>query len=395
MIKRFIIALVFVVLVVGGIVGFNMFRDQAIQQFFATMKPPASAVSTVTVEPVTWTPGIDAIGTVSAAQGVDLTVVTAGVVKSLAFAANQVVEAGATLLELDAVVQQADLAAAQAQADLDTQALERARALQGRGVGSTVSLESASAAASVSAAQVARLQAVLDQKRLEAPFKGTMGIPRVEVGQYVSPGTTVATIQDLETMRADFSLPEQQLGSIRIGQQVRYGLEASDMPFTGEISGIEPKVDPTSRLVTVRATLANPDGRLSPGQFIRVRVVQPEEKDVLALPQTALVASLYGDYVFVVRPADETAPPAAETPATPAAAATETEGAQQPAAAEPALKAVQVFVKAGRRNDGLVEILEGIKAGDQVVTAGQNRLSTGGPVTIDNTVTPTTAGAAQ
>lgn len=411
MIKRFIIAFILLVLVCGGIVGFNLFRDNAMQQFFATMKPPAATVSTTIVKPTEWRPGVEAIGTVSAVRGVDLTVETAGIVKDILFHANQKVEANASLLQLDDAAERADLDATKAQAALDQTALTRALELQKRDVGSESTLDTARAAALASASRVNRLQAVLKQKLLTAPFGGTVGIPRIDLGQYLSPGTSVATLQDLETMRADFSVPEQQLPLLKIGQTVRLGIGDGELPFAGTIRGIDPKIDPTSRLVTVRAEVANPEGKLTPGQFVQVRVELPEENNVLTVPQTALTSSLYGDFVFVVRPAK----PAAANGAAPAAAAnaeekpttdsakpaTEAPAAkpeEQSAAApaeptaeeqKPQLVLAQVFVKPGRRNAGLVEILDGIAPGDEVVTAGQNRLSNGMSVAVDNTIDPT------
>ncbi len=385
MIKRFIIALVLLVLVVGGIIGFNMFRDNAIQQFFANMPVAAVTVATAKVEPAPWKPGIETIGTVSAFQGVDLTVEVSGVIKDIRFAANQHVNKGDVLVQLDDTVQQADLAAAKTQAALDKQLSERAEALQQRGVGSEVVRDSTQAAASTSASQVEKLQAVLDQKQLKAPFSGMIGIPKVDNGQFISPGNTVATLQNIETMRADFSIPEQQLGLLKIGQPVRFGLAEDDMPFNGSIVGIDPKVDPQSRLVSVRAEIVNPEGKLSPGQFVRVRVVLPEEEGIVAVPQTALTSSLYGDFVYVVRPAAKAEP----APAAGAAVA-----AEQPKA-EPALAVSQIFVKVGRRAEGRVEIIEGVKLGDELVIAGQNRLTNGTPVKVDNTVSPTPGAGAQ
>jgi len=374
LIKRFIIAFVLLAIVVGGIVGFNMFRDKAIQDFFASMPVPQVTVSTVKIEPAAWTPGIETIGTVGAARGVDLTVETTGIVKDIFFDANQRVQDNEVLVQLDDAVQRADLEAGQTQARLDKQALDRAVELQKRGVGSEVTTDSARAASETSAAQVSKLQAVLDQKQLRAPYAGTMGIPRIELGQFVQPGTVVATLQDLDTMRADFAVPEQQLALLKIGQPVSFGVSADDRPFKGTIRGIEPKVDPSSRLVSVRAEITNPDGKLSPGQFVQVRVELPKEDDVIAIPDTALVNSLYGDFVFVVKPA-----------AAPAATGN-TPSAEQ----APALSVSQVFVTTGRRNDGTVEITRGVAAGDEVVTAGQNRLSNNTPVRVDNTVTPQT-----
>ncbi|MEQ1942029.1 efflux RND transporter periplasmic adaptor subunit [Mesorhizobium sp. VNQ89] len=371
MILRFIIAFVLVVLVCGGIVGFNMFRDQAIEQFFANMPVAPITVSTVEVQPIEWTPGIGAIGTVAAAQGVDLTVEAAGIVKAINFKSNQHVERGDILVQLDDGVQRADLDAAKTQATLDQQRLDRALALQKRGVGSDVAVDEARAASQASASQVDRLQAVLDQRQLTAPFRGTIGIPRIEVGQYLPASQTVATLQDLDTMRVDFSIPEQQLSLLQIGQPVRFGVTEEAMDFSGSVTGIDPKVDPATRLLAVRAEIGNPQGLLSPGQYLRVRVELPVEPDVIALPQTALVASLYGDYIYVIREAEpkEGAPAQAEGSA-------------------PTLVAKQVFVKPGRRSQGRIEIAQGVNAGDQVVTAGQNRLSNGSVVVIDNTIDP-------
>lgn len=402
MILRFVIAFVLVALICGGIVGFNLFRDQAIQEYFATMKPPAATVSTVVVKPVSWTPGVEAIGTVSAVRGVDLTVETPGIVKDILFEANQKVAAGAVLVQLDDAVERADLEAQKAQTALAQLALKRAQELQKKGVGSDVTLDTAQSVAAASNAQVAKLQAVVNQKQLKAPFAGTVGIPRIDIGQYLSPGTAVVTLQDLETMRVDFTVPEQQLPLLKIGQTVRLGIGDDDMPYTGSIRGIDPKIDPSSRLASARAEVANPDGTLSPGQFVQVRVELPEENNVLALPQTALTSSLYGDYIFVVReakpepapaPAADAAKPAGETAATEEKPA----DAAEPAAEEqkPALVLAQIFVKPGRRNEGLVEILEGIQPGDEVVTAGQNRLFNGMSVAVDNTIDPSKPAALQ
>ena len=396
MIKRLIIAFVLLVLICGGIIGFNIFRDRAIEQYFANAPVAPVTVSTVVAEPIKWTPGIEAIGTVGAARGVDLTVETSGIIKDILFTANQRVEQGEVLVQLDDSVQRADLAAGLTQAALDKTAYDRALELRKRGVGTDVNVEAAKAAADSSASQVAKFQAVLDQKQLTAPFAGTMGIPRVDDGQYIAPGTVVATLQDLETMRVDFSIPEQQLELVEIGQTVRLGANAADLKFSGSIIGIEPKVDPVSRLVAIRAEVDNPEGQLSPGQFVQVRVQLPEEDGVIALPQTAVVTSLYGDYVFVVRPAENEAGTAdAAQPEQDGAVPAAEAPAENQQNAGPALVVDQVFVTTGRRSQGLVEVLKGVEAGDQIVTAGQNRLSNGTPVKVDNSVNPANITAAK
>ncbi len=394
MIKRFIIAFILLVIVCGGIVGFNLFRDKAIEDFFANMPVNPLTVSTARVEPITWTPNIEAIGTVSAASGVDLTVETTGIVKEILFKANEKVERGQELVRLDDAVQKADLEAGKTQEALDKQALDRAVALQKRGVGTDATLDAARASWQTSISQVAKLQAVLDQKLLRAPFSGTIGIPRIEEGQYVAPGNAVATLQDLDTLRVDFTVAEQRFPDLKIGQEVLFGLTDDDMPYKGAITGIDPKIDPVSRLVSVRAEISNVDGRLSPGQFVQVRVILPSEDNIIAVPQTALISSLYGDYVYVVRSAEKVPnePKKTEAGEAVAAPAGQKPAEEEAADVKPSLAVTQVFVGIGRRSGDRVEITRGIEAGDEVVTAGQNRLNNGSPVVVDNTIDPSRAG---
>ncbi|MCG7507931.1 efflux RND transporter periplasmic adaptor subunit [Mesorhizobium retamae] len=395
MIKRFIvpfILLVLVVLLAGGIIWFNFFRDKMIAGFFANMPANVLTVSAKKIEPATWTPGVEAIGTVGASMGVDLTMETSGVVKEILFKANDKVENGQLLVRLDDAVEQADLIAAKTKATLDQQALGRAQALRKTGVGTEAALDTANANAETSIAQVTKAQAQADLKLLKAPFGGVTGIPKIELGQYVAPGNAIVTLQDMETMRVDFTVPEQQLEKLKVGQPVTFGPTSEDMPFKGVVTGIDPKIDPSSRLVSVRARIDNPEGRLSPGQFVQVRVELPKEDNVITVPQTALTTSLYGDYVYTVVPAKPKEGEAKPAEAKPAEGAKPADGAAAPAAQKPAegpqLTANQVFVKVGRRFGGVAEIVEGVKAGDEVVTAGQNRLSNGALVKIDNTVDP-------
>ncbi len=364
MVKRLIIAIILLGAIGGGLVWFNMFRDNMITQIFANMPQQPATVSTVEAKPVTWTPVIEAIGTVNAAQGVDLTVESAGVVKEILFQPNTTVEAGALLLRLDDVVQTADVEAARTQAELERGNLARAQDLTRRGVTTNVSLDQTQAAAQAAEAQLARANAVLEQRQLAAPFAGTIGLPRVDLGQYVAPGTIVATLQDISTMRVDFSLPEQDLPLLSIGQKIEVQIEGLDETFPGELTGIDPRVDPATRLVALRGSITNAQGKLTPGQFVRIQVGLPAEEGVIALPQTALSTSLYGDYVYLVRPSEEDAEK---------------------------LVVAQVFVKPGRRSGSVVEIAEGVAPGDQVVSAGQNRLSNGQPAIVDNAVNPAAA----
>jgi membrane fusion protein (multidrug efflux system) len=382
------------------------------------MQPPAVTVSATTVDRTTRNPEIRAIGTLWAIQGVDVAAQVAGVVKSIAFTANDRVEEGALLVQIDDAVESADLMSGEAALSRDRASLERAERLRKTGVSSDASLEEAESAMAASESALARIRAVLDQKAIEAPFSGTVGIPKIEVGQYIQPGTTVATLQQLDTMRVDFTVPEQLVDQITMDQSATFGLTEENFAYKGRVIGIDPKIDPQTRLVSVRAEVENPNGELRPGQFVRVRVELPAADGVIALPQTAVVTSLYGDYVYVVEKADEAAAspaPAASEPAQgdtalreslpteaaadqPASEGTATDApaaeaapadAAAPAAAEgEKLVAKQVFVKLGRRQGDQIEIASGLEPGQTVVTSGQNKLSNNAPVTIDNAVDP-------
>jgi membrane fusion protein, multidrug efflux system len=368
MVKRFIIAIILLGLVGGGLVGFNLFRDKMIAQFFAGMTAPPATVSTVEAKAGDWTPVIEGIGTVNAARGVELTVETAGVVKDIRFKPGAYVKAGDVLLRLDDVVQQADVSAARSADEQAQTNLTRARELAGRGVASNVSLDQTESAARATAAQLARAEAVLAQRQLTAPFDGVVGLTRVDPGQYVAPGTIIATVQDASELRVDFSLPEQNLPDLRVGQKIAVHIDGEDAPFLGALTGIDPRVEPSTRLVALRGSVPNAGGRIAPGQFVRIDVILPTEAGVISLPQTAISNSLYGDFVYLVQPKADAAADAATPP----------------------LEVRQVFVKTGRRTGGLVEV-SGIDPGAQVVSAGQNRLSNGQPAIVNNDVNPAAA----
>lgn len=357
MFKRLFIAVILLGLIAGGIIWFKSFREQMIAQFMAAAVPPPVPVTALTVEPAVWEPGLEAVGTAIAARGVDLAIEATGLVRSIDFAPNAVVTEGQVLLQIDDKAEKAGLAAGEAALAVAKAEAARAQTLTSRGVGAANTLETAEAQVESALAQLAQLQTALDAKQSRAPFGGVIGIPRVEVGQHVMPGTIYATLQDLERMYVDFTIPEQQLSVVAIDQTVTVQTEVGAFSAEGRIIAIEPQVDPNSRLVKVRAEVSNPSSQLLPGQFLRVRVALPVEEGVIALPQTAIVASLYGSYAYVLRKGEGDA-----------------------------LTASQVFVQTGRRNDGLIEVLSGLSAGDQVVTSGQNRLSNGAAVTIDDSV---------
>jgi membrane fusion protein (multidrug efflux system) len=398
--KRFILAAILLIVVVaicGSLIWFNFFRNKMIEQFFATMQAPVVTISAVTVEPAQWTPGIEAVGTAAASEGVDVAVQAGGIIEKILFKANDKVEKDQLLVQIDDAVERAGLVSANTAVAVSQDALSRAQALLQRNVSTVASLQDAQNNLDKAKGALQQLEATLDQKAIKAPFAGTIGIPKIDVGQYAQPGTVVATLQNLDKMKVNFTVPEQELGSLKIGQTARFGLREDDLGFKGTITGIDPKIDAASRLVTVQAILDNPDGTLRPGQFIRVRVDLPVEDNVIALPQTAVTISLYGAYVYAVEDApgaDAAAPADTAKAETGKPEAAKSDGAKTeevkpaPAAAGPALVARQIFVTPGRRSGDMIEIVEGVKPGMRIVTSGQNKLSSGSSVAIDNSVQP-------
>ncbi len=367
--KRVVIVAIAIGVLCAGLVAFNFAG-----LFFgghAFMQPPPTVVEAITVKLGPWQSGIEAVGTARAARGADVAVEAAGVVKAIKFNANDRAKAGQLLVQIDDAVERADLAAADANARLYAAQLARAKALLGKGFVSQSSLDAVEAQLAVAKSAREKTRAIIDQKSIEARFDGTLGIARVDVGQYVTEGTVVVTLQDLDRMKVDFTIPEQSAASLKLGQPSRFGPDKTGMPYAGKIIGIDPKTD-ASRLIAVQAEIDNANGAIRPGQFLAVRVDLPTEQNVIALPQTAVIPSLYGDYVYLIGPADPA--PKSEAAKGDAVAAPQGGPAQ--------LVAKQTFVTTGRRDGRRVEIVKGLKLGDVVVATGQNRLQNGAAVSI-------------
>ena len=290
MFKRFLIALIAVVAIVvvcGGLIGFNMFRAKMIAGFFATMQMPSVTVSATEVRPITWNPRSRRSARSGRFRASTSPSQTAGVVKTIGFKANEEVKQDELLVQIDDAVERADLVSAEASLARDQAPLERARSAEQPRRQLRRCPGGGGSGAAVSESTLARIKATLDLKAIEAPFGGVIGIPRVDVGEYVQPGTVIATLQQLDTMKVDFTVPEQRVADMKMGQAARFGSTEDEFPYQGRIIGIDPKIDPQTRMVSVRAEVENPDGELRPGQFVRVRVELPAVANVIALPQTA------------------------------------------------------------------------------------------------------------
>jgi len=364
MIKRMVIMLIAVAIVFGGIFGFQVFKAAMIKKFMSSMQAPPQTVSAIKAELSPWQPQIEAVGSLRAVRGADLSLEVSGVVDAISFNSGDDVKQGAELLKLRSDDDVAKLESLQAMAVLNELTLERDLKQFKIQAVSQATLDSDKANLKNAKAQVAQQQAILNKKTLQAPFAGHLGIRAVDLGQYLSAGTTIVTLQALDPVYMDFFVPQQSVDRIRIGAPVAVKVDAfKDQSFPGEISAINPKVDTSSRNVQIRATLKNPDHKLLPGMYATVDIVTGSPENYVTLPQTAITYNPYGDTVYVV----------------------DDKGAD----GKPQLIARQTFVTTGLTRGDQVAVLKGVSAGQMIVTAGQIKLHNGSPVVINNAITPT------
>jgi membrane fusion protein (multidrug efflux system) len=366
MTKRMIIMLIAVGVVFGGVFGFQIFKNAMIKKFMSAMPQPPQTVSTVTAAVQEWQPQIEAVGSLRAVNGADLAFEVSGIVKELHFKSGDDVAAGDILLTLRADDDIAKLEALKATAALSEIVHQRDQEQFKIKAVSQATLDADGANLKNAKAQVAEQQAVVDKKTLRAPFAGHLGVRVVDIGQYISAGTTVVTLQALDPIYADFFLPQQTLNQIRLEQAVTIKIDTyPNGDFTGTITAINPKVDPATRNVQVRATLKNPDRLLLPGMYASVNVAAGGKQRYITLPQTAVTYNPYGETIYVV------------------------DDKGQDPQGKPQLIARQVFVTAGLKRGDQVAILSGVEEGQTVVTAGQMKLRNGSALVIDNTIRPT------
>jgi membrane fusion protein, multidrug efflux system len=366
MIKRMLIMLIAVAVVFGGIFGFQAFKATMIKKFMAQMSSPPQTISTSKAGYEDWEQRIEAVGSLRAVKGADLSLEVAGVVDALSFNSGDDVEAGALLLKLRAEDDIAKLQSLEAQAELSQINYDRDQKQLKILAVSQATLDSDAANLKNAKAQVAQQQAMVDKKYLRAPFAGHLGIRAVDVGQFLAAGTTIVTLQALDPIFLDFFVPQQAVAQVRLDQQVSVMVDAfPKQTFAGKISAINPKVDAATRNVQVRATLQNADRRLLPGMYATVAITVGAPERRITLPQTAITYSPYGDSVYVV----------------------DDKGAD--AAGKPQLVARQTFVTIGPTRGDQVAVLNGVKDGEQVVVAGQIKLHNGSTVMINNSIMPT------
>lgn len=389
MIKRFVIAGIIVAVFLGGVGYFNLVLKPAmIAQFISKMTPPPATVTADKATTERWTDRVRAIGTLVAIQGVDVAPELGGTVTEYFFESGQDVDKGDKLVKLDTSVEEADLADKKATLQQTLLDYDRQSKLVKTSVVSQSTLDQTIAKRDSAAAAVQHVEAVIAQKTITAPFSGRLGLRHVEKGQYVSPGQALVWLQSLDPIWVDFPVPETAVGLLRIGSVIELAADAyPGEAFKGVVEAFDAKLNQEARMLMVRARVPNPDRKLLPGMFANVAVLAGEPKDVVTVPRTALTYTLYGDSVWVVK--EEEAKPALPAPtvsseAVATAAAADATSAVPP---EPKLTVERRFVRAGDTQGDRVAILEGVKAGEVVVTSGQLKLQPGAAVKIDNSQT--------
>jgi membrane fusion protein (multidrug efflux system) len=364
MLKRMIVMLVATIAIVAAL-GFVKFRQiQTAIALGAAMQPPPEAVTTIVARSEDWPSTLAAIGTVAAVRGVTVSADLPGVVDRVAFESGQAVRQGDVLAVLDTRQERAQLAAADAQHELARLNYERMNGLLGERVISKAEFDRATADQRQAEARAGEIHAAIDRKTIRAPFSGILGIRQVNLGQYLSAGDALVTLEALDPIYVNFGVPQQSAIEMRSGRTVRVTLDnVADAAFTGRITAVDSVVDANTRNVQVQATVPNRQGRLRPGMFVQTDVAVGVNRAVIALPASAINYAPYGDSVFVV---------------------TDIKGEDGRV-----YKGVrQQFVKvAGTRGDQ-VAVISGVKPGDEVVSSGVFKLRNGAAVQINNTVTP-------
>lgn len=363
--KRMIIMLIIAGVILAAVFGLQVFKKHMISKAIHGQSNHPQTVSTTVAKISTWQPSIKAVGSFVASKQSDLSAEVSGVVTAIHFDSGQHVHAGKKLVELNDAPVKAQVAQLQAQAGLARSNLKRDEAQLSVQAVSQAVVDTDRAKLKSLQAQVKSQQALLEQRTIKAPFSGQLGIRQVNLGQYLSPGKTVVTLQKLDPMEIDFSVPQSQASIVKLGSKAT--IETNLDPgktFVGKVTAIEPQVDTSTRNLTVRARVSNPDGILLPGAFATVHIEQGTTHEYVTLPNAAVAYNPYGATVFVVH----------------------SKGKDKKG--KPILTVEQRFVTTGLTRGDQVAIVKGLKSGETVVTGGQLKLRNGSHILVNNSVQP-------
>lgn len=363
MMKRmFLMLLAFLIIV--GFIGWRKYEGyQGFMAMKAGMSHMKQTISTTTAKKQDWSPEIEVVGSLRAAKGVDISNELAGIVEEIHFNSGDDVKAGTLLIKLRAEDDIAKLASLEANAKLAAITLARDKKQLSVQAISQATVDADSTNLMSTRAQAQEQKAIVDKKFIRAPFSGHLGIRNVDLGQYLTAGTAVVTLQQLDPVYLDFTLPQQSLSQVKVGQKISVKNDTyPDRVFDGKIAAINPRVDLATRNVQMRAELSNADHALLPGMYATADIAVGDTEPFVTLPQTAITYNPYGNTVFIVRKKD--------------------------GKPDGDLTAEQVFVTIGKTRGDQVQIIKGVKEGDVVVSSGQLKLQNGASVTVNNTVEP-------
>ena len=361
--QKLIAGMAVVLLLGGGLAYIKIGQFKTMGAATAMLTPPPETIATAIVSAESWPEILPAVGSVSPAQGVTVAPEIGGAVSEIAFESGATVKQGDLLVKLDSSSEEAQLRAAEAQAELARLNAERNRKLRGDNTVSQSELDATEATLKQAQANADAIRTVVAKKNIRAPFSGRLGIRLVNLGEQLAAGTSIVSLQSLSPLFVDFSLPQQELARLQTGLKVHAVSDAyAGKIFDGEIAAINPDLDVVTRSIRVRAKFENADELLRSGMFVRVRVDLPGDKPVLAVPVTAIISAPFGDSVFVVETHVE-------------------KGVTN-------MVAQQKFIRTGRAHGDFVSIETGLKAGDKVATAGVFKLRNGMAVQENNTVSP-------
>ncbi len=357
MFKQNLIIVLIIGIIFGGLFGFKFYQ---IKQSELQKQPRPPAVVAVTeVKQDTWQPTLDAVGTLVAVSGVDVSNEIAGKVTAIHFQSGQTVEKGQLLLELDSETDRAELKGLLAEQKLTALRRQRVAKLIRDKFTSQSEYDQSSAQLTEAKAAVESKRTIINKKQIKAPFSGELGIRQVNLGQYLAPGSIIVNLQNRNPIYVDFTIPERHLGKLDIEQLITLNVQAyPQRSFKGEVTAINPSIDFETRSVMVRATLQNTDNYLHPGMFANVKVISNQQSTVLTLPDTAITFNPYGNSVFVVK--DE----------------------------QQRLTVLNRQVETGIVRDGRVEVISGLDIGERVVSAGQINLRNGMQIIADKKPAP-------
>jgi membrane fusion protein, multidrug efflux system len=358
--------------VVLGLVGiFLLFAGIKALQIVTMIKagkamvPPPTTVTSAVVKQADWQPTVSAIGSVSPVQGATISAELAGRVSEIDFESGAKVEKGQPLLKLDVAAEEAQLRSAKADLELAKSDLNRAQNLSKGNVISKSELDTAKAKYDAAKAAVDNMQATIDKKAISAPFAGVAGIRYVNPGQMVAVGDKLVSLQTLDNVFVDFSLPQNDLAKVAVGLEVNVTTDAvPGREFKGTLSAINSSIDPATRSVQVQATLENKDHTLRPGMFAKVEVLLPQKISTLFIPATAVSYAPFGDSVYVI------------------------EKKQNKETKKDELVLRQQFIRLGESRGDFVAVTEGLKKGQEVVGTGAFKLRNGLNVVVDNKLAP-------